>query len=90
MNILNEAEILVSQDRQAAYGDSPKKYDAIARLWSVILQQPVTPEQVVLCMLLIKIARESKKHQRDNLVDIAGYALILEQVRSGKTSLNDL
>lgn len=90
MNVLNEAEILVSNDRQTAYGDSPKKYDAIARLWSVVLRKKVTPEEVVLCMLLIKIARESIKHKRDNLVDIAGYALILEQVRDAAPFTNDV
>lgn len=77
MNILREADELVNGDRNDAYGDPRVKYKVLADLWSVVLGHPVTPQQVALCMLVTKVGRESLKHKRDNLVDIAGYARIL-------------
>lgn len=77
MNILKEAEDLVTGDRNDAYGHPSVKYKVIAELWTSILRIEVTPEQVVLCMLATKVGREALNHKRDNLVDIAGYAKIL-------------
>lgn len=77
MNVLREADELVNGDRNDAYGDPRVKYKVLADLWSVILERTVTPQQVALCMLATKVGRESLKHKRDNLVDIAGYARIL-------------
>lgn len=77
MGILEEAGKLVDGDRNDAYGHPKVKYAVLADLWSSIIGVRVTPEQVVLCMLATKLGRESLKHKRDNLVDIAGYAKIL-------------
>ena len=73
-SILLEANKLVNGDRAKAYGHPSKNFKDIARLWSVILNCNVTPEQVGLCMIQVKISREINIHKRDNLVDIAGYA----------------
>ena len=49
-------------------------------LWTGILAgrlregQHVTPMDVPLCMIAVKLARQAHRHKRDNLVDIAGYA----------------
>jgi hypothetical protein len=80
MNILQEAEKLVSGDRNDYYGNPSVKYGLIAKLWSLILHTKITPEQVILCMIAIKLIRESIKHKRDNLVDLAGYAKLLAMV----------
>lgn len=76
MSVLKEAEKLVTGDRNDAYGHPSLKYAVIAEIWSAILQTEVTPEQVVLCMIGTKLGRESLKHKRDNIVDLAGYAKI--------------
>jgi hypothetical protein len=49
----------------------------IARLWSVLLDTEVTPEQVALCMIAVKQARlmETPDHD-DSWQDILGYALV--------------
>lgn len=43
-------------------------------MWGAILGVEVTPVQVGLCMIALKISRECNMHKRDNLTDIAGYA----------------
>lgn len=84
MNILTEASQLVEQERFSSYGNPTEtgKYDLIASFWSVIFKTKVTAKQVVIAMIALKLAREILKPQRDNLVDVAGYALILEQLNT--------
>jgi hypothetical protein len=48
-------------------------FERIAAIWSVVLGIKVTPEQVGLCMVGVKLAREAHMPKRDNLVDGAGY-----------------
>ena len=80
MTILEEAQKAVYGDRQAEYGTVTDNFGTIAQLWSAILKTKVTPEQVGLCMIQVKVAREMYKPKRDNLVDIAGYAATLEKM----------
>jgi hypothetical protein len=82
--VLEEAQAAVYGDRQADYGTVTENFGAIADLWSVILKQTVTPEQVGLCMVATKIARQMHRSKRDNLVDIAGYAATLEKLEKGE------
>ena len=77
-NILEEANRLVSQDRQDTYGHPADNFKRLALMWQGVLGVEVTPQQVALCMVCLKVARESTRHARDNVVDIAGYARTLE------------
>jgi len=79
-SIASEAMSLVSGDRQAAYGHPYDNFLATAKLWSVILGIEVTPQQVALCMVQVKIARELNASKRDNLVDAIGYLLTYDSV----------
>lgn len=76
--IATEAVGLVTGDRQKTYAHPRVNFERIAALWSPILGVTVTPEQVALCSVQIKIAREIHSHQRDNLVDAIGYLLTLD------------
>jgi hypothetical protein len=79
-SILLEADNIVNGDRQAAYGHPLDDFSKTAKIWEVILNAPVTAEQVGLCMCGVKISRELNTHSRDNLVDLAGYAGTIEKV----------
>lgn len=79
--ITTEAVSLVSGDRQKAYGHPSKNFEDIARLWSVILGIEVTPAQVGLCMIQVKLAREIFIPKRDNLVDAVGYILAYDATK---------
>ena len=83
-SILQEAESLVNGDRQESYGTVTENFGTIAELWSAVLKTKITPEQVGLCMIQVKVARQMYKPKRDNLVDISGYAATLEKLNKGE------
>lgn len=80
MNIFEEANQLIHGDRQMSYDHPLDNFTRIAKIWSVILGIEVTPEQVGLCMVGTKLAREAFQPKRDNLVDGAGYFGTIEMV----------
>lgn len=85
-----EAERLVNGDRGSDYGHPLDDFTKTAKLWSVVLNAPVTPEQVALCMLQVKVSRQLNKNKRDNLVDIIGYTLTLDKVINERKRRQDL
>ncbi len=79
--LASDAIRLVTGDRQAAYAHPKVNFQRIADLWSPILGITVTPQQVALCSVQIKIAREIHAHKADNLIDAIGYLLCLDACR---------
>ena len=71
----------VLRERQATYGDPRQSMAAIAARWSITLGHPVTPAQVVLCMIDLNLAplAHDPRHL-DSLRDVAGYAAVLCEV----------
>lgn len=82
-SVLDEAKRVVNQ-RQMAYGSREDNFGRIAAMWSAILGVTVSPRQVALCMIAVKIARECWKPSRDNATDIAGYADCLSRLQEGE------
>lgn len=79
-SVLAEAERIINGDRLDDYGDARESFDKIAALWSPVLGIEVSSEQVALCMIQLKVARFVNGQQRDSVVDICGYAGLLEQL----------
>lgn len=79
-SILQEAERLINGDRADAYGDAKESFENVAKGWSVIFGKEVTGRQVGLAMTWLKMCRENNNHKRDNLVDLAGYAALIEKL----------
>jgi Domain of unknown function (DUF6378)/Domain of unknown function (DUF4406) len=79
--ILEEAQRLVHGDRGSAYGHPYDDFSRTAKIWSAILGTDITPADVSLCMVGLKISREVNKPKRDNRVDGAGYFETLDMVR---------
>ena len=74
--LLHKAEELINGDRAKEYGDAKKNFEDIAKLWSVVLCIEVTPQQMALCMIMVKAARLMKTDHEDSWIDIAGYAAL--------------
>ena len=67
--------------RSVAYGDVALSMSAIAERWSITLGHAVTPAQVVLCMIDLKLTRlRHDPTHHDSLLDIIGYAALLPEV----------
>ena len=74
---LKTAEELINGPRAKEYGPARKNHERIAKIWSIILEQDITPEQVVACMVGLKLARLSEDMTKDDSwVDIIGYAAL--------------
>ena len=83
--ILQKANELIYGDRQSDYGPALENFQNIADLWSTVLGIPVTPDQVALCMIQLKVARliRSPDHL-DSWVDIAGYVGCKQKMIDGE------
>lgn len=73
---LREAATIISGDRDLQYGAPEDNFGRIAKIWSVILGIEITPEDVAMCMVGLKVSRYASKSgfQPDTWIDIAGYA----------------
>lgn len=90
--LLVEAESLVTGSRADSYGDAAINHIRIANLWSDWLYNrnwatgAITPYDVAMMMLLVKVARCQQKPSHDNHVDVAGYAAVLEDIYQHQTA----
>jgi hypothetical protein len=77
---LEHAADLVTR-RRREYGEPVDLFEHIAERWSLTLGAKVSPAQVVLCLIDVKVARLARdpKHL-DSQVDVAGYAACLREV----------
>lgn len=72
--LIEKAERIVNQDRNARYGGPEESFTTIAKLWSTFLGVEVSPLQVAGCMILLKLARLKKTPtHEDSVVDGIGY-----------------
>ena len=86
--ILAEASRIISRDRNLSHGDAYKNHADIAEYWNIFLDDKlkpmanITPSDVALMMILLKISRNNKgkKFNIDNFGDIAGYAAIAGEI----------
>lgn len=81
MTVLEEAAAIVGGARKDVYGPPAQEFPRMAKMWSLVLNTEVTAQQVCLCMIAMKLMRSAvSPGHRDSLVDIAGYARILEDL----------
>ena len=83
-SVLEEAAKYVTGPRRRDYGTPDESFGLIASSWSVQLKHEVTPMQVAMCLILLKVARQANSPKRDNLVDIAGYAQCASELKGEK------
>lgn len=80
---------LVNVDRQRDYDHPFDNFTRISKIRSAILGIDISAEQVALCMVGVKIARESHAPKDDNIVDGVGYFLTLAKVKEERARRNE-
>lgn len=85
-----EAHKAVYGDRQGNYGHPRDNFTRTAIIWTALLQhkladgEHIDPEDVGRAMIGTKLSRDVNAPQRDNRVDMAGYALTLDRLETGR------
>jgi hypothetical protein len=85
LNVLKEANAIIYGDREKTYGHPSKNLNTIAVMWNAYLNAKVggddiSPKDVAALMMLVKVARfANDPTHRDNLIDICGYAALVER-----------
>jgi hypothetical protein len=78
---LLEQAASVVRDRRRTYGQPRELFERVAIRWSQILGITVTPAQVVLCLIDLKVARlVNDSGHLDSITDIAGYVGCLAEL----------
>ena len=80
-SILSEAEEIVNGSRQSDYGDARESFSRVATIASVMTGKELAPEDCCAVLMAVKLVRESFAHRRDNLVDLCGYAELLNRLK---------
>jgi len=85
-SVLEEAQTIIYGDREKTYGHPAKNLKTIANMWNAYMNNmddanfSVSPKDVAAMMMLVKVARfANDPSHRDNLVDVCGYAALIER-----------
>ena len=79
-NILKEADRILGGDRQTDYGDFIENFQSISEEASRWAKKEITPLDCAHVMIAVKICREQYRHKRDNVVDLAAYLNIKNEL----------
>ena len=87
---LDEAEKLINGQRAKEYGPAKKNHQRIADIWTILLdkklKEPITPEEVVACMIGVKVARLAEDiNKDDSWTDVIGYAALGGEIINDKS-----
>ena len=89
-SILDEANKIIYGDREQTYGHPSKNLECIGDMWSAYLRSrfniniELKAEDVALMNVLLKVSRlGNTPNLRDSLVDICGYAALVERCQHG-------
>ena len=85
-NVLQEAHTIIYGDREKTYGHPAKNLKTIANMWNAYMNNMddgnfnITAKDVAAMMILLKTARlANDQTHRDSVVDICGYAALIER-----------
>ena len=84
LSVLKEAHKIIYGDREKTYGKPSKNLDTIAKMWNAYInavdKRDLTAKDVACLMILLKTARlANDQTHRDSVVDICGYAALVER-----------
>ena len=87
--IIDEAKRLITKERADAYGDYNSMFRRVATLWTAFLGTNISPQDVPICLALMKIMRQKQgKDLDDNFIDVIGYTALAAGTK--KNDVTDL
>ena len=84
LSVLQEAHKVIYGDREQTYGHPDKNLKTISKMWNAYItavgQRELNAKDVAILMILLKTARlANDPNNRDSVVDICGYAALIER-----------
>ena len=79
-SILSEADLVLNGDRQNDYADPVENFRRISECASSLVGYNISDIDCCKVLIAVKLMMERNKHKRDNLVDLCGYAEILNRL----------
>jgi hypothetical protein len=76
MNILKRADEIVnirSEEKEREYGPFEEGMKKAADIASIMCNKEITTSDMYMCMIALKLSRESYCHKEDNLLDACAY-----------------
>lgn len=90
MSVIDTAKEIIYGDREKTYGHPSKNLENIADMWTIYLRgrglvspdESLTATDVCNLMILLKVARLANQPDHvDSIVDIVGYAALIERCK---------
>jgi hypothetical protein len=76
INILKEADQIInerSEEKERMYGPFEEGMERAAMIASGATGKKITAKDMYMCMVALKLSRESYSHKEDNLLDAVAY-----------------
>lgn len=93
--VCQEADRLVTDDRQSVYGSPWNNFSLASDIITPMLRTKLKdgvklePEDIAFFMIGLKLARELNKHKRDSIVDAIGYLKCLDLVVEERSKIEE-
>jgi len=87
MNILKEADKIINQrseEKERMYGPFSEGMERAAVIATATTGKHITARDMYLCMVALKLSRESYNHKEDNLLDAVAYLGALNNYQNGE------
>ena len=87
-NYAIEALDAVFGDREADYDHPVRDFIGTAIMWTAYLRRKLVPDEVItpldfpMMMTMVKLSRQSHVHKDDNCVDMIGYIITYQRVKT--------
>jgi hypothetical protein len=88
MNILEQANNIVfkrSEEKERNYGHFSEGMKRASVIASAATGKDISTEDMFICMVALKLSRESFNHKYDNLLDAIAYLAALNNYKDEKT-----
>ncbi len=84
MSLLKKAHEIVherSEEGERQYGPFKESMDKAACIASDILNKEITASDLCICLVALKMARESYAHKEDNILDSLAYLEMYNEIK---------